>query len=145
MKKFIILFLFFIFLGCNERGYISPIGNILQGSHELRKIQTKESNNFKLSGSFFIGTGSINAESKIQEMVMFSWKDNENNYVISKLPLTKFKVRIDNSFNIPYIKFRWSSFPNNKNMQTIMEMNVIYVLLYCSEKDYPKNLNFTNF
>jgi hypothetical protein len=143
MKVFIIILL--LLISCNQYGKVnSRVCKSLEGSHELRKLQTKENSEFKLSGAFFLVAGGIDAKSETIETVLFSWKDNDNNYIISKLPLTKFRIKIDNTIKNPYIKFKWRfSFSHSENdMELIMKNNVIYVLLVCSEKDYPKNLNF---
>lgn len=149
MKKFsIAIFITFLVIGfmCNTERE-SPLSSILSGEHSLRRLKVKNTNHSTLSGEFFIFMGGISGESKIETNVIFSWKDNEGNYIISKLPITKIRLHIDNSIKNPYIKFKWSLnyYCNISDMESIFEDNIIYALIYCSENDYPKNLNFNNF
>jgi len=78
--------------------------------------------------------GSYKSESGEERTVTFAWLNNQNEYVITTLPLEKIRVRIDNSNDKPYVKFKWRVCDVCNPIGCI-----IYALIVCNDEQWnPK-------
>lgn len=137
------------FAGCNnDIPYKSGKEKVFGGKHELRRIVTKANSSQSGTGFFLftIGVYSSNGESK--DMVYFAWKEKlSGDYIISKIEMTKIRVRIDESVRIPYVEFSKEPHLNSSSTYKYMEkpsyyiencMN--YVRIVCKEKHWRPNI-----
>ena len=72
----------------------------------------------------------------------YVWQAYDSSYITSTIPSNRVRVRIDESVNnMPYIKYRWGGGGTaHPVMQDNIDLNVVYVLLVCSESDCPPAL-----
>ncbi len=119
------------------------------GDHKLRKILSQ--NDSKTDSSFFLLNSSSNGLK-----VYFSWLSNDGQYINSSFPLEKIRIKIDNKVDKPFIDFctfvwysegifyKYQDYDtNNKDTDEYLSKTDFYnsyVLIVCSEKDYPKNI-----
>ena len=116
------------------------------GQHELRKFKIFSSTESKISGAYFLIAGSVSGESKTQTNVTFSWKMDNGDYIISEMPLTQIKIRIDDNIKKPYVTFEMKECSSffacvSKNLDATMWRWVEYVVVNCSESDYQYDIN----
>ena len=114
------------------------------GQHELRKFKIFSSTESKISGIYFLIAGSVSGESKTQTNVTFSWKMDNGDYIISKMPLTQIKIRIDDNIKKPYVTFEMKEcylFACVSKDLGSMWYWVEYVVVNCSESDYQYDIN----
>lgn len=120
--------------------------DILSGNHELLSLNVTTERKSEMNGMFFI-IGAVNSKSYSETLVTFSWKTINDEYIISKLPIHKIRIKIDNSVTIPYVKFRWCTpfglnFNIDKPSERVMKEHIIYMVVVCRDEDYPFAINF---
>lgn len=94
-------------VGCQHVEYRDAFKPMLDGQHELRKMDRIFGSEGKIQGSFFaFGGGSFNGELHPSVYVTFAWKMNNGDYALSALPLQSFVVHFE-KVQIPTIKFKW--------------------------------------
>jgi hypothetical protein len=115
---------------------------LFSGTHELRKFKVITETGTKWSSSYFLVAGSASGKTVSDTRVSFSWKLNNGMYAISELPLSKIRVMINDSIQKPYVKFRWGGMMFNTNqIEDYMNHDVIYMVVYCKESDFPMEIN----
>jgi len=146
MKALRLLLIFTIILLANTfvRAEDSEVGKILSGDHRLGKVgvlatvicpdldTTKKVN----PDSYFVCVSR-----KVDDYVIFSW-NYEKEYIISKIPVSKIRVRYE-EVEKPYVKFKWKPSSYLKPpMQQIIDEYVIYVVFVCKQEVWnPSNVN----
>ena len=115
------------------------------GQHELRKFKIFSSTESKISGAYFLMAGSVSGGSKTQNNVTFSWKMDNGDYIISEMPLTQIKIRIDDNIKKPYVTFEMKECSSlfacvSKDLDAMWRW-VEYVVVNCSESDYQYDIN----
>ena len=154
MKKllsflFMILMISCILSGCEKeddrtRQQFKYRYKTFAGQHELRKFKIFSSTESKISGIYFLIAGSVSGESKTQTNVTFSWKMDNGDYIISEMPLTQIKIRIDDNIKKPYVTFEMRECHLyacvSKDLDA-MWCWVEYVVVNCSESDYQYDIN----
>ncbi len=133
-----ILLVGFSLMGCAESP--SKVEQILKGEHQLRKMAERTDVNQRVSASFFLFVGDLNAATETTVFVKFAWKMNDGVYAISSLPLEKIRVKIDESALVPTIKFCWRQ-SNYLNLQWLMDNRVDYAVVTVKESDWPVQVN----
>lgn len=129
MKK--ILFAIVIaamFAGC-EMPQQCNCQSVLEGSHELRLIRKDSAST---DGAYTVVTDNT---------VRYMWKMNDSAFVMSTLPIDKVRVKIDETVDVPYIKYRWVPCAPASDVQYVMNEKVIYAVLTCASKDCPPEFN----
>ena len=114
------------------------------GHHELRKFKIFSSTESKISGTYFLIAGSVSGGSKTQNNVTFSWKMDNGDYIISEMPLTQIKIRIDDNIKKPYVTFEMREcylYACVSKDLGRMWYWVEYVVVNCSESDYQYDIN----
>ena len=142
MKKLItILILYISLISCEHREKSeSNTGKILKNKHELRKLKATNVTNTYFTASYFLIAGSSSGGTYTTNTITFSWKMNTGEYAISEFPISKIRIKIDNSVITPFINFRWS--PSYiDDLDYIMKRKVQYILITCKEEDYPVDIN----
>ncbi len=105
--------LFFYMIFSNETTNRSDNAEIVQqlfgGEHSLQKLKPDEydEEKWEASGGFFILLGGFSGtrESDKKRELILSWKMHNGKYCISRVPLDKVYVKIDNSIKSPYVIF----------------------------------------
>ena len=154
MKKllsflFMILMISCILSGCEKeddrtRRQFKYRYKTFTGQHELRKFKIFSSTESKISGAYFLIAGSVSGGSKTQNNVTFSWKMDNGDYIISEMPLTQIKIRIDDNIKKPYVTFEMKEcdlFACVSKDLDAMWCWVEYVVVNCSESDYQYDIN----
>jgi len=80
---------------------------------------------------------------KITEPVVhFAWLMNDatNTYTPASLPIDKIMIKVDNTIEVPTIKFRWrpTGQGDSTRIQDLMDRHVIYAVITIREHDWPK-------
>jgi hypothetical protein len=127
----IALFLCFSFARAEE----SETGKILGGQHQLgysgvlsTVIVPDLTNSVIVNPKAYF----LFIKSRDNLDVVFSWKIN-NEYVVSRMPITKVRVRYDEEVEKPYVIFRWKP-ANVTYIDQIMSEQVIYVVFVCKSE-----------
>lgn len=151
MKTYFAVLLLGLFcLGCSDSSStsrpMSRVGQMLEGTHPIKAFsQPSTVVHGSIEGSYFLFAGELNGKLGTTTNVKFMWENNNQEYLIASLPVTKVRFKIDNSLTIPNVRFRWrhSNFADpdySLSMDTIMQHNVIYALITCPEKDLPSQM-----
>lgn len=139
MKKLLLL-LPLVLVACDMQPSVSE--KMFIGNHELRKMLTTKGikGSAVLSGFFVLGTGSINGDSRTSTdlFVTFSWKGNDGTYMVSTLPVSKFRFAFDDTVSKPTVKFRWR--PCYENCDDDKDALIEYVVLTCRSQDWPRDV-----
>jgi len=106
----------------------SYAGKILRGEHKLRPIKEYKNEAYHLIRVFF--------EHKNNKL-KFIWQMNDGTYTTSILPVDKVKIKIDESYSEPAVKFRWCSSASSKILSQLIKENVLYAIIICKEEDWP--------
>lgn len=146
MKKLIWIPLLCLF-GCEAIDkQIKECNDFYGGRHLLRKFSSQEKvTPSSASASYFLvwGSASYKGEEK-ESYIAFSWKSKTGEYILSKVPMEKVRVKFDNSAKVPYVTISISGCegnnPNN-DLLYIMEYRLNYVVVHCKETDYPTDIN----
>jgi hypothetical protein len=131
-------------LGCDSKYYAEPpsldkVGELVKGTHPLRKLSTNSKTTGKISGDWFLFFGGLNGEMNTTTIVRFAWMLKDSSYCISSLPIDK--IRIKFGYNeTPTIKFRWESWSLELPTQEIMDKHIFYAVITCREEDWPKDI-----
>ena len=92
-----------------ESESLSYVGSVLDGEHKVRNIK------------------------EVGDQLFFQWKNNEQQWVTSKLPLTKIRYQHHDKSE-PTIKFKWRPSYSSESLEDIMEKRVIYLLILTNEE-----------
>ena len=141
MRRFGVLLVFIyglLLIGCEQ--HPSYAEQILGGEHRLRKMIGQTEANVSLSGGFFLFVGDISGRVTTGVSVKFAWEMNDGTYAISSLPLEKIRIKLDEKATTPTIKFRWSP-SSSKQVQDLMDWNVLYAIITAREADWPVQVN----
>lgn len=118
------------------------LGSILSGVHNLRKMSTSEGESGKLSGSFFLIAGGVNASNVNTIRIYFSWQLKDKTYAINHLPIEKIRVQITDKENqAPLIKYKWYGTNSKRSLQQYMDEYVQYAVIICKQSDWPEEIN----
>jgi hypothetical protein len=142
MKRLFCCLALFALIGCDTQGSHSDAETLFQGTHELRKMQNNKGpvSHSTLHGSFFLFTGAIDGSSETHPdiLVTFAWKGNDGTYLVSTLPVSRFRFKFDNTITAPTVKFRWQ--PCYSANCTDKDTFIEYVVLTCRESDWPTDV-----
>jgi hypothetical protein len=143
---FILLFfmtLFLMFISCEQNKPESPTQSTLffQGNHNLMSLNNviKQTEHSSIKGNFFICVGSINGSSEktTEQVARFSWKNNNNEFVVSEISMKQVRFQIDSTIKIPYCKFKYYDgycFEESKWWE-----NIIYVVFVLRQEQIYGN------
>jgi hypothetical protein len=76
----------------------------LPGEHSLVRIESVGATAGKISGSFFLGTGSVNGTGA-EEKMRFYWSPKRGEMVATTLAYSKFRFIIDEAKSVPTVEF----------------------------------------
>lgn len=93
----------------------------LFGEHPLLKMENFSAVQGSVSGSFFIGCGSINGSLGSEFKMQFYWVPKPGEIVATSLPYSKFRFVIDETKNTPTVEFKFHSCWLNKSSFTLGE------------------------
>jgi hypothetical protein len=106
-----------------------------KGNHKLMSLNTCITNKkvSSANGFYFVVIGSISS-STIEEnrkYATFAWLNNNNEYVISNIPINQVRFQINDSISDPYCKFKWTSkrIYIESTFDEIWSSCIIYVVL----------------
>lgn len=110
---------------------VSAVGQVLQNPHILHQLKVGSEGHYLVTLP--------------NDMVRFAWSDNEKTIRISDIPITKIRFQV-NEVPLPVVRFRWKTVPftNPSDTQSIINDNVIYALVICTQADLPQGFNPTN-
>jgi hypothetical protein len=126
MKHVLLILVVFLFYSCSsknepvyysqgnsstvtEKEYTTNVGNILKGNHNVINVERKG------------------------DVIYFMWLNNENEWINSKLDVTKVRYKYEN-ITEPYIKFKWKIHNESYPIEEIMEEIVIYAVIVTNEQ-----------
>lgn len=135
MKLIHFFALVLLFTSCHDGGE-SEVGELLQGKHELRRFKVVNESGYRMSGSYFLLSGSTNGETYEDTKIAFSFRLADSTYAMAELDFTKVRVKIDSTIQTPYVTFRWRK-GSETNMDYIMLYHVNYMVVHCKDEDYP--------
>ena len=72
--------------------------------------------------------------------VEFMWQTFDGSYAMSEVPVDKFRVKIDEYADQPYVKFRWTRCRSASDLKSAIQNNVSYVLMVCDREDCPPHM-----
>jgi hypothetical protein len=115
------------------------------GNHELRKLKVNKETNSEWNASYFLIGGSASGKTVSDTKVSFSWKLNNNEYIISDIALDKIRLVLDDSVKNPYIKFKYKNTNVNiDDIQLVIDYYIDYIVVHCKESDFPVELNIND-
>lgn len=115
---------------------------IFKGNHTLRKFNTSIQQAKSTSAGFFFFFGSYDSKESNNKIVTFAWKGNDDIYTISSLPINRIRVKIDDSVDTPYVKFRWTSQVYGcDNIENLVDRFVYYAVVCCKSSDWTLDIN----
>jgi len=143
------LLLSILILGCeveqNNR-IRANMKNIFDKEHKLRRLVNKTEKESHWDAGFFILIGAGSGSSKQRECVYFSWEEDDSLYVISRMEVTKIRVKIVDNIDIPTIKFKWDGFIdvpgtmlsiyNENEINKIIQHHVQFATIKCKAEDW---------
>ena len=156
MKKLIILILAPFILSCQSANAdgddAKSFNQFYEGKHNLRKFSSQEMKTAATaSASYFLFWGSAQYKGDEKNTVIaFSWQSKNGEYILSKIPMSKARVRFDNQDKSPYITFSIDkyAFRGKRNADETVEETINYylnyVVIHCKESDYPTDVNIND-
>lgn len=117
---------------CNTTSQVSIayIDKLLTGKHKLQRMYC--------ANKVTYSSGRLSGD---KLMAKFAWQMPDSVYAVCELPVTKIRIKIDNTVTTPYVEFRWDnravSCYVNKPIEYIMNDNIFYMLVVCKEDDFP--------
>lgn len=126
---FLSLCLLFVVVGCGPSPKERLKDSGLFGEHSLTRIESFGAVKGSVSGSFFLGIGSINGSLDSEFKIQFYWSPKPGEIVATALSYSKFRFIIDETKHTPTVEFVFSDRWLNKRTDQDY-----------SEKIYP-NLN----
>lgn len=129
----------------------NKVDNYLKGNHKLRKLNANEQiiqTPFSASYFLFFASATGGGEEKVQ-YIAFSWLDNQDEYVLSKVMMQDVRVKFHKDLKEPYVTFRndytdGGSYYTQEdiiNSSARLSAVITNVTVHCAEEDYPKNIN----
>lgn len=154
MKNLLFALLATILLfSCNWDKEQKDFERYFKGNKELRRIsqqEVKTPQTFSASYFLFFGSAESSGGDKIN-YIAFSWKNADGEYVLSKVPIEKTRIKFDENAKTPYITFGYNDEPWVGNEQSVnadinhqIEINIDYIVIHCRESDYSPNINTQN-
>lgn len=146
MQKFLIcvglfgmfgLIYFAIFTDCDQpEQRESAVSEILSGDHTIRALNSHTTTTGELNGGYFLFVGDIHGSITTSTELRFAWLGNDGDYIITDLPLSKIKIRINNKKSVPSVKFKWTRC--NFTTPEQIKNSIIYAVIVCNDKDMPQ-------
>ncbi len=124
--------------GCGQKD-----NELTKGQHPLRKMVSQNNIKQSFGGFFLFGLGSIGGQSENNIRVHFSWLTNDGTYAITSAPIEKFRIKIDNNVQNPFIEFIDTS--RGQMVYRTIEKFLDYcppnyILVTCRDEDWPKDI-----
>ena len=121
----------------NSKPQTDMITEQLKGTHTLRQIGQHTETSQTSSASFFLISENFSSNSSADTKVTFSWQGNDKVYRFFTIPLSRVRIRLDDTVTIPYVYFNWNGLLVSRDAN---EGDVNYVVVTCSSKDWPVNI-----
>jgi len=137
---------------CKSRETVDEMSELLEGQHKLRKLNIRNSQESSLSGSFFLGIGSVSGSSSTIEKVKFSWELPNGQFAISTFETSKIRIEFDSTVLEPLIRFELKDnrgYVRRFNLDYVNDSygfyhQIKYVVIFCKEEDYIIDLNLND-
>ena len=147
IKIFILCILIFC-TSCNMQPDLLKKANAaFAGNHDIKKLNPKNTADYKLHGSFFLGIGNIDGGIEYKDDVSFCWKGNDGSYRFTKINLSILKIKID-STDKPYVTFQIKPFLPLSNCDydsdCYFHESIDYVILHCNENSFKEDIQINN-
>ena len=131
----------------DKYAYETNCDNFFKGNHKLLSLNNmvnKESIETS-SAAFFIIVGSYSSEKRtiVENYVIFSWLNNKDVYMVTKLPISNVRFRIDSTILDPYCKFRWK-YPGNFGIRSFTESDWKLFFIYALFVIKPEHIYNAN-
>lgn len=119
------------------------------GTFKLRKIgmQTSTETTSDSKGSFFLFMGSYSSSSKSQTInkVRICFLNFRNEYEFKEFDIDNCTIKIDNSIDVPYIKFRYnkdlSPYYYGGSYENRSKSVVSGIIIHRKDSDFKPNIN----
>lgn len=123
------LCLLFVLVGCGTSPKEGLKNSGLFGEHPLSRIESFGAVKGSVSGSFFLGIGSVDGSLGSEFQIQFYWSPKPGEIIATTLPYSKFRFIIDETKKTPTVEFVFTdSWLNSDGVEDYIE------------KQYP-NLN----
>jgi hypothetical protein len=126
MKQILLILMVFLFYSCSsddepvyydqgnsstviEEEHTTNVGKVLKGNHNVINVERKG------------------------DVVYFMWSNNENEWINSKLDVTKVRYKYENVTE-PHIKFKWEIALDSYPVEEIMDEFVIYAVIVTNQQ-----------
>jgi len=153
MKKLIFPLLLVVLCSCNFEKEKADFNKVFAGNHELRRLSKQEKtipSSFSADYFLFFGGASGKGEEKIPS-IAFSWKSNNDEYILSRVELRNVRIKFDESTKVPYVTFGYDDdeYQNtmgnaNNQINNEVEYRFRYIVIHCKSADYSPNINIQN-
>lgn len=156
MKKLFILILVPFIMSCTDtslKGELAKSFNsFYEGNHTLRKFSSQEMKTASsASASYFLFWGSADYKGEGKTTVIaFSWQSKNGEYILSKIPMNKVRVKFDNQNKPPYVTFSIDKYAYmsydlaDESVDYTLQYKLNYVIIHCKESDYPTDVNIND-
>ena len=107
----LVLCLLFVVVGCDKpppKEQLQDSG--LFGEHPLVRTESFNAVQGSVSGSFFLGIGSINGSLGSESKIQFYWSPKPGEIVVTALPYSHCRFIIDETKNTPTVEFVFNDF-----------------------------------
>jgi hypothetical protein len=106
--------------------------------HIVRKM-TSPTTEKTLHGeaSFFLLGGSASIDETVTTTVTFAWLNNNEEYVISTVPLNKIRLKLVTGYNPPTARFCGA----RRVYSPLCDFEYNYIVITCDEKDWPQDIH----
>lgn len=135
-----------IFSNCTD-SYVAEEDKIINALESekfpLRKLLIKSSQESHVSGSYFLIVGSMSGSSKEVTKIKFYFLDWSGTYQFHETYLPNVYVKIDNTVDIPYVKFKFKGYcyPYSIIKYGGHDLHVKKIILTCNESQFTPEFN----
>jgi hypothetical protein len=138
---------------CDERGDIST-RKFFGEARPMRHVIQTTSQNGSLDGAFFLFAGAVSGRTSTQSIVKFSWKNSDDTWIISSIPMERVRVKLQPNATTPTVSFGiYCHAPAGEGIcpaddtlesdgpQAVIDGGYVqYVTFTCRPEDWPINL-----
>lgn len=144
MKSIIVSLIVLATSSCDEHDSWHEFYKELSSDHPVRKMMSTTEGSGKVSGSYFLFAGGFSGSYSENQYIVFAWKHSDT-YVISKVKLTKCRVKIVPDAEVPTVSFEVDRWGNpikyfKDDAQLFFDEHLKYMTITVKESDWPASV-----